>query len=256
MTARICLLFSLLISLSSCSSLNRLAKAGAAKPSAFLAHGAELKKTRPDQEPFLYIWRNPSEQVLEKAETKKHLYIAPVSLEHLRPMSKALSIVEIRENSRQQRAVELAEYMRTQFANAFRQSANPKYQIVEEPQKDALHLELAIIELNPNAISAGVTRRAINLIAVPGAEAVVGRPLKGNIAIEGRLWDPGQKESLYEFADAEHNRSALILSVHDYNAYSSARKIIRDWASQFEQVTRTPPGGQVKDSPAFTLWLW
>ncbi|MEN3941630.1 DUF3313 family protein [Prosthecobacter sp. SYSU 5D2] len=256
MTLRFCFIFLLLVCLSSCSSLNRLAKAGPAKPSPFLAHADELQKTQADHDPFLRVWKNPSEETWRKAGTKKKLYIAPVSTEHLRRMNRPLSIVEVREKSRQKAAVELGEYARAQFTEAFRKSKKPLYEIVAAPEKEALHLELAIVELNPNAISAGITRRAINLLAVPGAEAVVGRPLKGNIAIEGRIWDPEQKESLYEFADAEHNRSALILSVHDYNPYSAARKIIREWAAQFEQVTRTPPGGRVKDSPAFTLWLW
>ncbi|TDU81562.1 uncharacterized protein DUF3313 [Prosthecobacter fusiformis] len=250
----LCLL--LLPWLISCSSLQRLAKAGAAKPSPFLAHAGELKKTQAKHDPFLRVWRNSSRKVWEEAEKKKNLYIAPVSLEHLRPMTKPLSRVEVREKTRQKEAREMGEYAREQFAKAFRASANPHYQIVDAPAKDALNLELAIIEFNPNAISAGLTRRAINILAVPGAESLVGRPLKGNIAIEGRVWDPHQKESLYEFADAEHNRSALILSIHDYNPYSAARKIIREWASQFEQITRTPAGGRVKDSPAFTIWLW
>lgn len=256
MTTRFLLACLIPLALCSCSSLERLAKAGAAKPSTFLAHADKLEKTRPKLDPFLRIWRNPSTEAWAKAENINHLYVAPVSLEHLRPMTKPLSRLEVREKSRQKHAQELADYARSQFMTAFRESRDSRYEIVTSPQKDALHLELAIIELNPNAISAGVTRRAINLVAVPGAEAVVGRPLKGNIAIEGRLYDPQQKASLYEFADAEHNRSALILSVHDYNPYSASRKIIRDWARQFEQVTRTPEGGKVKDTPAFTIWLW
>ncbi|MES2505520.1 MAG: DUF3313 family protein [Verrucomicrobiota bacterium] len=245
-----------MFSFSACSSLERLAKAGAAQPSAFLPHGAEMKKTKAEHDPFLRVWRNPSKEVWAKAETKKTLFIAPVSLEHLRPMTKPLSRVEVREKSRQKEAKKLATYIHDQFSQAFRSSANPRYQIVEAPQKDSVTLEIAVVEFNPNSIAAGVTRRAINILAVPGAESLVGRPLKGNIAIEGRVWDPEQKQSLYEFADAEHNRSALILSVHDYNPYSAARKIVREWAAQFEQITRTPAGGRVKDSSPFTLLLW
>ncbi|GAA5136195.1 hypothetical protein GCM10023213_10800 [Prosthecobacter algae] len=246
----------LLFSFSACSSLERLAKAGAAKPSPFLAHGAEMKKTQAKHDPFLRVWRNPSKEAWAKAETKKTLFIAPVNLEHLRPMTKPLSRVEVREKSRQKEAKKLATYIHDQFSQAFRSSANPRYQLVDAPQKDSVTLEIAVVEFNPNSIAAGVTRRAINILAVPGAESLVGRPLKGNIAIEGRVYDPEQKQSLYEFADAEHNRSALILSVHDYNPYSAARKIVREWAGQFEQITRTPAGGRVKDSSPFTLLLW
>lgn len=256
MIARFCLCLLMLFSLSSCASLQRLAKAGPSKPSEFLDHGPDLKKTTSGRSPFLQAWRNPDMKVLEKASERKTLYIAPVSLDYLRKMTKPLSRVEIREKSRQKEVHKLAEYTRDQFTEAFRKSPNPRYQIVDQPQKDSLTLELAFIEFNPNSIVAGVTRRAINILVVPGAEALVGRPLKGNIAIEGRVYDPGQKQSLYEFADTEQNRSALILSVHDYNAYSAARKIIREWASQFEKVTRAPINGEVEDSPAFMIGLW
>ncbi|SKA79998.1 Protein of unknown function [Prosthecobacter debontii] len=256
MIVRLLLPMLILLGCSSCSSMQRLAKAGAAEPSAFLANGPKLQKTKAKYDPFLRVWRNDSREVWAKAEAKKKLYIAPVSLDYLRPMTQPLSRVEVREKSRQKEAQKLAVYMREQFALAFKNSPNAHYEIVDEPEKDALTLEMAIVEFNPNSIVAGITRRAINLIAVPGAESLVGRQLKGNIAMEGRVTDPAQKQSLYEFADAEQNQSALILSVHDYNAYSAARKIIRGWATQFEEVTRTKPGERVKDSAAFTLWLW
>jgi hypothetical protein len=256
MMLRLSACLALILGLSSCNTLRELAKASPAKPSAFLTHGEEMKKPEAKTYPFLRIWRNPSTEVRKKATAKKELYIAPVNLEHLRPMNKFLSRMEIGEQSRQKHAEQLAHYAEEQFIHAFKVAPNPRFQVVDKPTKNALKLELAIVELNPNAISAGITRRAINLVAVPGAESIVGRPLKGHIAIEGKLSDPSQKQSLYEFADAEHNSSALILSVHDYNAYSALRKIIRQWANQFEEVTRTPVGKDVQDSPAFTIWLW
>lgn len=256
MTLRFCCFLFLLLSLCSCNSINRLAKARAAKPSPFLAHGDQLQKTKAGHSPFLRVWKNPSEEVKEKAWEKKQIYIAPVSTEHLRPMTKPLSRIEIREKSRQKAAVKLGEYARSEFIKAFEESESPRFEIVAEPDDETLHLEMAIVELNPTAISAGILRRAIGFLVVPGAEVLVSTYLKGNIAIEGRIRDPEQKESLYEFADAEQNRSALILSVHDFNAYSAARQIIREWAEQFEEVVRTPEGERVRDSLAFTFWFW
>lgn len=256
MTARLCSALLMLLFLNSCASLGRLAKAGPSEPSEFLEHRAELKKTTSGRSPFLQAWRNPDRQVLEKASKRKTLYIAPVSLDYLRKMTKPMSVVEVREKSRQKEAHKLAEYAKQEFAKAFHASPNPRYRIVDKQEKDSLILSLAFTDFNPNSIVAGVTRRSINLLLVPGAEAVVGRPLKGNISIEGRVYDPVQKQSLYEFADTEQNKSALILSIHDYNPYSAARKIIREWASQFEQVTRAPIDGEVEDSAPFTLWFW
>lgn len=256
MMIRLCACLAIALGLSSCHTLKQLAKAGPVKPSPFLPHGEEMQKPEAKTYPFLRVWRNPSQEVCKKAADKKEIYIAPVNLEHLRPMSKPLSRMEIREKSRQQQAQQLAKYAEEQFIHALETAPNPRFKVVDKPTKNALKLELAIVELNPNAISAGITRRAINLVAVPGAESIVGRPLKGHIAIEGKVTDPAQKQSIYEFADAEHNSSALILSVHDYNAYSALRKIIRQWAKQFEEVSRVPVGQSVEDSPAFTIWLW
>lgn len=253
---RLSVVLLLALSGSSCSSLQRLAKAPAADPSPFLENGDKLKKTQAKHDPFLRVWRNNSPEVWAKAEKKKKLYVAPVSLEFLRPMTQPMSRVEVREKTRQKEAQKLAGYMQDQFILAFRNSPQPHYEIVDQPGKDVLNLEMAIVEFNPNSVVAGLTRRAINLLAVPGAESLVGRQLKGNIAMEGRVADPEQKQSIYEFADAEQNRSALILSIHDYNPYSAARKVVREWATQFEQVTRTAAGGRVKDSSPFTLWLW
>ncbi|HCN79436.1 MAG TPA: hypothetical protein DIT13_19915, partial [Verrucomicrobiales bacterium] len=137
-----------------------------------------------------------------------------------------------------------------------RESPGPRQEVVAAPAADSLLVELALVELDPNPVSGGVTRRFINLLTFPGAESVVGDPLKGRTAIEGRLYDPVQKQVLLEFTDVEQNRSALILSLHDYNHYSHARKVAREWARQFEALVSMPPGARVKDSPAFMIWLW
>lgn len=240
----------------SCMSVQRLAKAGAAAPTDFLSHGDALRKPPASESPFLRVWRQPADAVWAKAEKRKKIYIAPVNLDHLRPVTKPLSRVETRETSRQKAARQLAVYLREQMQEAFRNSPAPRYELADQPGRDTLNLELALVELNPNPISGGITRRAINVVAVPGAESIVGRPLKGSISMEGRLTDPAQRQSLAEFADSEHNRSALILSVHDFTAYSHSRKVIREWAAQIEQFCRSPRSARVKDSPAFMIWLW
>lgn len=257
MPALFCLLLtSLLLVLPGCAKLQRFAKASPAAPSSFLRHADEMQPTGVVGSPFARVWRHPSPAAWAEARNRWTLHVAPVCLDHLRPVGRKLARLESRDAGREIAAAELAAYTRTAFEDAFRESPRPRQEVVSHPRPDSLVVELALVELDPNPISGGVTRRLINLLAVPGAESVVGNPLKGRIALEGRLSDPVRKQVLLEFSDAEQNRSALLLSLHDFNHYSHARKVIREWARQFEAVVRAPPGEVVRDSPAFMLSIW
>lgn len=257
MPATRCLLLMLAVFSCSCSSLKKYAKARPSETTEFLTHGKDLRATNPMESPFVKVWRNPSTAVWEKARTLPTLHVTPVCMDHLRPMQRVLAKVESGgEASRNKAASKLAAYLRSEFERAFRHSPKPLHEVVETPAADSLLVELALVELDPNPITGGVTRRVINLLAFPGAESLVADPLKGRIAIEGRLYDPVQKQVLLEFQDAEQNRSALILSLHDYNRYSHARKVIREWAEQFEQLVREPPDAKIRDSSAFMISIW
>lgn len=254
--SRLLLLVTLPVLLAGCTQLRRLAKARPADPSPFLSHAVEMQPTGGAGSPFARVWRNPSMAAWAEAHNRWTLHVAPVCLEHLRPVGRKLSRLETRDDARQTEAARLASYTRQEFERAFRESPRPRQEVVATPRPDSLIIELALVELDPNPITGGITRRAINLIAVPGAESLVGNPLKGRIALEGRLYDPVRKEVLLEFSDAEQNRSALLLSLHDFNHYSHARKVVREWARQFESVVRQPPEAEVKDSSAFMLSIW
>ncbi len=255
MTARFFLLL-LAALLGSCSHARKFAKARPSESTPFLRHAAEMRASDPGRSPFARVWRNPSPKVWQNARERWTIHIAPVCLDHLRPVGRALARVESGDEARERAAARLAAYLREEFARAFRESPGPRQEVVAAPAADSLLVELALVELDPNPVSGGVTRRFINLLTFPGAESVVGDPLKGRTAIEGRLYDPVQKQVLLEFTDVEQNRSALILSLHDYNHYSHARKVAREWARQFEALVRMPPSARVKDSPAFMIWLW
>ena len=250
------LLFATLLPLLACTQLKRFAKASPSDPSAFLRHAADLQPTVDADSPFARVWRNPSPAAWAEARSRWTLHVAPVCLDHLRPVGRKLARLETRDAGREVAVAKLAAYTRQEFENAFRQSPRPRQEVVASPRPDSLLVELALVELDPNPITGGVTRRVINLLAVPGAESVVGNPLKGRIALEGRLYDPVRKQVLLEFSDAEQNRSALLLSLHDFNHYSHSRKVVREWARQFEAVVRQPPDAKVKDSSAFMLSIW
>lgn len=244
--------------LTSCQSLNSRVKPKAARTSSFLANAAEMK-AEPERSPFRLNWANPSPVARKKLEEKKEIYISIVTLDHLRPMSKFLAKAESGREARQEGAMKLGEYAREEFANAFRKSKNPRFTVVDKPTPGSLTLELAIIELNPNSVSGAVIKTAVNSVALPGTDLILAgpsRPLKGNIAIEGRLRDSHSRISIFEFADNEETKSPVIANLRDFIPYGQARLAIREWATQFEQLMRTPEGGQVKDSSSVTWRLW
>jgi len=239
-----------------CRSTQRLVKASPADPTNFLQHGKELKKTKATDSPFLLDWTNPDLKVWERAAKKQTIHISSVSLQNLRPMTRTLSKVEVSEKERQTKVKKLASYFESELTKAFEKADKPRRQVVKVPDKTSLVLELAIVELNPNPISGGVLRKGINILLWPGAETMMSHKLKGNMAIEGRLRDAGSKKTLYEFADAEQNRSGIILYYHDYTNFSYFRKAVREWAVQIEAVIRSQGKSSVNDGPAATFMLW
>lgn len=188
---------------------------------------------------------------------QKGIYIAPVSLAHLRVASKSLAKDNDGDSKRNQAARELAEFARTKFIEAFEKSPEARYKIRTAPGADCLRLELAIVELNRNSFAGTASRFVINGLSVPGTDAVLAkttRGLKGNIAIEGKVTTSAKGAAIYQFADNEESRSAFLLPITDLAAYGQAREAIKSWAKQFEEVSRTPPGNKVADTGIFSLF--
>lgn len=240
----------------SCRSAQRLVKAFPAEPSPFLIHAKELKRTEAEKSPFLFDWKNKNKQAWAQAQKRPHIHIASINLDHLRPMSRPLSKIEVREKSRQKNLRKLATYFHESLTQAFREAPEERREVIDSADKDSLVLELAIIEFNPNPIMGGLMRKGINILLWPGAETAVSHKLKGYMAIEGRLRDQRTGKVLYEFSDAEQNRSGIILYVHDYTTYSYFRKACREWSKQIEEVIRTEAAAVVKDGPPATFLLW
>ncbi len=256
MIARFLLALLIVTTGASCHSTQRLVKAFPAEPSPFLVHQHALIKTDAAKSPFLRDWRNKDAAAWTESGKRKHIYIAPVSLEHLRPMSRTLSKIEVTEKSRQKNVRKLGDYFHEEIVKAFQTAPQGSRTLVPKSDADSLELEVAIIEFNPNPVIGGLVRKGINILLWPGAETAVSHKLKGYMAIEGRLRDARTKQVLYEFADAEQNRSGIILYVHDYTTYTYFRKACREWAKQIEAVVRTEAASPVKDGPPATLLLW
>ncbi len=239
----------LILALSSCSSTNRLFKAGLVSPSPFFEQ-PWLAQNGGEQLPFQKVWTTPGRQVLADGLKMRKLHIAPVTLAYLRPMSKALASQEIGWGMQRQE-VAIAMRLREEFIAAFRCSPRPFYQLVNKPGADTLTLQLALIELQPTSPKGNAVMTVLKFAVTPVAS--LGRFFtKGTIAIEGKVLVPKTGRPYFQFADNEQDKLTFI-NTRDYQPYGHAVNTIRDWAVQFETMTRTPRGWKVKDSSSVTL---
>ncbi len=240
----------LLLVLPSCRSTNRLLKARPAELSAFFEQPDQALDTR-KMLPFQKTWITKDE-ALEPATKKTNLFVAPVSLEHLRPVKKTLVRYEIEWGSIERREAEMADRLRNEFAKAFLRAPQPRYRIVQKPGPDTVTLEMAIVELNPTSPKGKAVKTAMKFVVGPVA-SLGGYFTKGNMAIEGKVRDSGSGRLLFQFADNEADKMTFY-SLRDFKPYGHAVNAIKMWAGQFELMTRTAPEKVLPDSSSITLW--
>lgn len=240
----------MLITMASCSSGNRILKARPSAPSPFfeqprLAQDASLHL------PFQKVWTTSDATILAGGRAKKKLYIAPVTLHFLRPVDKKLAVMEIARGGVHRQEADVARRLQEEFIMAFRRSPSPLYQLVSRPGSDTLTLQLALIELNPTSPKGNAVMTLMKLAVSPIA-SLASYFTKGTMAIEGKVIEPRSGRAFFQFADKEADRLTF-LSTRDYQPYGHAVYTMREWAVQFEQLTRTPPGQKLKDSSFMTL---
>lgn len=236
--------------LPACSSTNRLLKAKPTELSPFFEQQAGVADAR-KQLPFHKIWMTTDRQLEAVAIHKTKLFVAPVNLQHLRPVKKALVRQEIEWGGIQRREKEIAHQLRNEFAKAYLRSPSPRYQIVQQPGPDTLTLELAIVELNPTSPKGNAVKTALKFVVGPVA-GLGGYFTKGNMAIEGKVRDSQSGGLFFQFADNEADKMTFY-SMRDFQPYGHAIHAMRKWAEQFELMTRTPPGQKIKDTYCITL---
>jgi hypothetical protein len=247
----ILLLLPCLVLLCSCSATNHLLKARPSKLSPFFEHAGEAVNTK-GKLPFQTVWVAKDAQVLEKGRAATKLYIAPVSLAHLRPVKKAMARQEARWGT-ERREEQMAVRLREEFERAFLESPAPVYQMTDKPGKDALTLQLAITDLNPTSPRGNLVLTMAKFAVTPLAG--FGRLFtSGSMAIEGKITLPGSSEVFFEFADNEADKLTFF-NARDFLPYGHAEHSMRDWAKQFELMTRKQKGLRLKDSSAVTLKL-
>jgi hypothetical protein len=241
--------------LCSCKTAKSVVASVSVKPSAFLTHGSQLKEDRA-RSAFLGNWWNADKKLQAASEATRKLYISPVRIDAVRPMKNYLAKVEFSDERRQKKLTELASYARKQFSKAFQNTKNPRYEIVDAPAKDAMTLDLHLLEWEPNAFSGFLARETIDLITFPAVGDLIWKPVRAATAIEGRLIEPRSKKPVFEFADKEEAKTVLILPVQEAFPTGQARYAIREWARQFELMTQNDPKKRPKDSSPIQIWAF
>jgi len=232
-----------------CSSTNRLFKAGLVEPSPFFEK-PWLAQNGGEHLPFQKVWTTRDRQVLEEGMKKRRLFIAPVTLAHLRPVKKALAGQELAWGVQRQE-MDVARRLREELVSAFRHSRHPYYRLAEKPGADTLTLQLALIELQPTSPKGNAAMTVLKFVVTPFA--ALGRFFtKGNIAIEGKMLVAKSGQAYFQFADNEQDKLTFV-NMRDFQPYGHAVNTMREWALQFEEMTRTPRGGRVRDSSVLTL---
>ncbi|WP_395735738.1 DUF3313 family protein [Prosthecobacter sp.] len=237
----------------SCRTAKSVVAAVDVKPTGLLPHGTELKENR-KRSPFIGNWWTTDKKVLQAAEKVKSLYIAPVVSDELRPMKQKFTLMEFSNKRRDAKMKGLLTYAHNKFERAFKSDKKARYTIVDAASKDAMTLQLSIIEWEPNTYSGLVVREAVDLVTLPMVGgSVLGKPSRGTIAIQGVLTEPKTGKSVFEFADKEEAKTLFFFFPQELFPTGQAKFAIREWAQQFEKLMSTPSDHQVKDSLPFQV---
>ncbi|OYW77604.1 MAG: hypothetical protein B7Z37_03355 [Verrucomicrobia bacterium 12-59-8] len=253
MLTRTILLLLLSCLLISCRTAKSVVAAVDVKPTGFLPHAAELKENR-KRSPFIGNWWNTDKKVLLAAEKVPSIYIAPVVSDQLRPMQQKFTKMEFSDKRRETKMKGLLSYTQKKFIQAFESNKKSRFTVVDEPSKEAMTLKLSIIEWEPNTYSGLAVREAVDLVTLPMVGgSLLGKPSRGQIAIEGVLTEPKTGKSFFEFADKEEAKTLFFFFPQELFPTGQAKFAIREWARQFEKLMSTPPDKQIKDSLPFQI---
>ena len=237
----------------SCRTAKSVVAAVNVKPTGLLPHAAELKEDR-KRSPFIGNWWSTDPQVLKAASQVKSIYIAPVASDELRPMLQKFAIMEFSDHRRGKKMTGLVTYAHDKFVSAFKSNKKSRFTVVDAPSKNAMTLQLSIIEWEPNTYSGLLVREAVDLVTLPMVGgSVLGKPSRGMIAIEGVLTEPKTRKSYFEFADKEEAKTLFFFFPQELFPTGQAKFAIREWARQFEQLMSAPPNRQIRDSLPFQI---
>ena len=233
------------IILPSCGPLNQLMKAKPCKPAGSFVDFSATPKKQTKRSPWHYAAYATDPAVLRNANHHRKLYVAPVRVSDLRPISKKLAATEY-SSARKEHAAEIAGVLRQDFTKQLSQREGALYRHAAAPGADAMILELNLTELDPTSAKGNITKTVVKYTVGPLPSMGVGLFTGGCIAIEGRLREGKTGKVVFQFADKEKDK-ATIYNARDYMALGHAKRTSREWAEQLDAFLRTPKG-EVKDS--------
>lgn len=231
--------------LPSCGPLNQLMKAKPCKPAGSFVDFRATPKKQTKRSPWHYAAYATDPAVLRNANQHRKLYVAPVRVSDLRPISKKLAATEYN-SARKEHAAEIAGVLRQDFTKQLSQREGALYRPASAPGADAMILELNLTELDPTSAKGNITKTVVKYTVGPLPSMGVGLFTGGCIAVEGRLREGKTGKVVFQFADKEKDK-ATIYNARDYMALGHAKRTSREWAEQLDTFLRTPKG-EVKDS--------
>ena len=149
---------------------------------------------------------------------------------------------------------ELAKYAHKKFVSAFKSAKHPRYTVVDAPSKDAMTLDLHLLEWEPNAFTGFIARETIDLLTFPAVGDLIWKPVRASTTIEGRLIEPKSRKPVYEFADKEEAKTIIVIPVQEAYPTGQARFAIREWAKQLQLVLHKEPHKKPVDSSPIQIW--
>ena len=247
------------IALIGCASLRGAEeKALAADPApdaGFVAEPENLER-QSDGMPFDRMWLSPER---DWAHYPK-LYVAVVDVHHVLEMS-WWDKVNIRKSKVEYDLMVVADELREDLIEAFRDDPQHHFEIVDDPAQvdaDTAQLEVALVELVPNKAILG----ALGLAAW-GAPLEIGIPVAtatafiahGAVAMEARVRDGRSGEVIATFADRETGKMRVI-DLRSLTWYGNASEDFQGWANGFVGLANTDRPEQVRHSTYFTISPW
>lgn len=248
---QVLLALAMVVVLGSCSTSKGLFKARPANQSGFLASPKHMNP-HPTESPFHHAAHSKSWEVHERAASKSEVYIAPVEVRRLRGIQQVIARTSHSVRRSDRPVDEIAARIRLEFAQAFVDSEKASYRIAQAPSSDSVTLEISLIELDPTSVGGNTARKVGSVLLSPLVTVATYGSTAGSIAIEGKIVCSDTGEVVFQFADREGDKLSLF-SVKDFQPYGFIDEIIKEWASQFEEITRTPPHQEVDDVDWFTL---
>jgi len=200
--------------------------------------------------PFKHAWIAPRDKHL----SIKSVFIKPVRIDLLgaeewkRSEGLAVSSKEEFEKS----AAVLARYFRIKLLGELKKVPNPRFEVVETPDKSSLVVEIALTEL---VLCEPVIRAAALAVPLPGVDQALSAASDPHAAFAARFTNFDGSKLLATTADRRFP-PIRIIDLNKLRATSSAREIISQWAHELAESIQTDELTTVPRASAFSLLPW